>query len=509
MSNNKRIAKNTMLLYIRMFFVLCINLYLSRAVLSALGVVDYGIYNVVAGVVSMFSFLVGSLSGAASRYLAIEVGKNDMEGFRRIFSSLLLIFLFFGVIIVVLGETVGLWFLETKLVIPVERMNAARWLYQFTILGAFLTFLQAPYTATIIAYERMAIYAYVGIGEVFLKLFFVFLLSVLFLDKLILWGGLLTILSFLVLFCFYRYCTLVYSNTKFKLQKDRWTYRELLAYSGWDLVGSLSVIAQGQGINMVLNIFFGPVVNAARGIAYQVEAAINQFTNNFLMAVKPQLFKQYAAGDIGGMMSLVSFATKMSFILMYMLSLPILLELPYILGLWLGNYPDYTVTFTSLVLVNNMLVVLRTTRGTIYHAMNKIKYTSTIFGLLFCLALPVSYWFCRIGYPPHYVFYSIIIINVLVELIGLLVMKYFTGYSIRKYFFDVDFRCFLLVLFTTFPLYYIRENLNMGFLRLLMLALVSTIIILIFSYILCFTKTEKKRLVSFLRNGFLRLKQRG
>lgn len=509
MSNNKRIAKNTMLLYIRMFFVLCINLYLSRAVLSALGVVDYGIYNVVAGVVSMFSFLVGSLSGAASRYLAIEVGKNDMEGFRRIFSSLLLIFLFFGVIIVVLGETVGLWFLETKLVIPVERMNAARWLYQFTILGAFLTFLQAPYTATIIAYERMAIYAYVGIGEVLLKLFFVFLLSVLFLDKLILWGGLLTILSFLVLFCFYRYCILVYSNTKFKLQKDRWTYRELLAYSGWDLVGSLSVIAQGQGINMVLNIFFGPVVNAARGIAYQVEAAINQFTNNFLMAVKPQLFKQYAAGDIGGMMSLVSFATKMSFILMYMLSLPILLELPYILGLWLGNYPDYTVTFTSLVLVNNMLVVLRTTRGTIYHAMNKIKYTSTIFGLLFCLALPVSYWFCRIGYPPHYVFYSIIIINILVELIGLLVMKYFTGYSIRKYFFDVDFRCFLLVLFTTFPLYYIRENLNMGFLRLLILALGSTIIILIFSYILCFTKTEKKRLVSFLRNGFLRLKQRG
>ena len=501
MSNNKRIAKNTMLLYIRMFFVLCINLYLSRAVLSALGVVDYGIYNVVAGVVSMFSFLVGSLSGAASRYLAIEVGKNDMEGFRRIFSSLLLIFLFFGVIIVVLGETVGLWFLETKLVIPVERMNAA-------ILGAFLTFLQAPYTATIIAYERMAIYAYVGIGEVLLKLFFVFLLSVLFLDKLILWGGLLTILSFLVLFCFYRYCTLVYSNTKFKLQKDRWAYRELLAYSGWDLVGSLSVIAQGQGINMVLNIFFGPVVNAARGIAYQVEAAINQFTNNFLMAVKPQLFKQYAAGDIGGMMSLVSFATKMSFILMYMLSLPILLELPYILGLWLGNYPDYTVTFTSLVLVNNMLVVLRTTRGTIYHAMNKIKYTSTIFGLLFCLALPVSYWFCRIGYPPHYVFYSIIIINILVELIGLFVMKYFTGYSIRKYFFDVDFRCFLLVLFTTFPLYYIRENLNMGFLRLLMLALVSTTIILAFSYIVCFTRIERYKIFSLIKNGLLHFKQR-
>ena len=508
MSNNKRIAKNTMLLYIRMFFVLCINLYLSRAVLSALGVVDYGIYNVVAGVVSMFSFLVGSLSGAASRYLAIEVGKNDMEGFRRIFSSLLLIFLFFGVIIVVLGETVGLWFLETKLVIPVERMNAARWLYQFTILGAFLTFLQAPYTATIIAYERMAIYAYVGIGEVLLKLFFVFLLSVLFLDKLILWGGLLTILSFLVLFCFYRYCTLVYSNTKFKLQKDRWAYRELLAYSGWDLVGSLSVIAQGQGINMVLNIFFGPVVNAARGIAYQVEAAINQFTNNFLMAVKPQLFKQYAAGDIGGMMSLVSFATKMSFILMYMLSLPILLELPYILGLWLGNYPDYTVTFTSLVLVNNMLVVLRTTRGTIYHAMNKIKYTSTIFGLLFCLALPVSYWFCRIGYPPHYVFYSIIIINILVELIGLFVMKYFTGYSLRKYFFDVDFRCFLLVLFTTFPLYYIRENLNMGFLRLLMLALVSTTIILAFSYIVCFTRIERYKIFSLIKNGLLHFKQR-
>ena len=506
MSNNKRIAKNTIVLYVRMFFVLCVNLYLSRAVLAALGVVDYGVYNVIAGVISMFSFFTGSLGGAASRYLTIEIGKNDLIAFKQIFSSLLLIFVFFGVIIVLLGETVGLWFLENKLVIPENRMYAARWLYQLTILGAFIATLQVPYTATIIAHEKMATYAYIGIGEVLLKLVFVFLLGILLFDKLILWGALTTFLTFFILVCFIGYCVYTYPYTRFKLQKNKQIYRELLTYSGWDLIGCLSVVAQGQGINMVLNIFFGPIVNAARGIAYQVEAAINQFTNNFLIAVKPQLFKLYAVGDISGMMDLVSFATKMSFILMYVLTLPILLELPYILHLWLGNYPDYTVTFASLVLINNLLVVLRTTRGTIYHAMNKIKYTSTIFGLLFCLAWPISYLFCKMGYPPYYVFYSLIIINILVEFSGLFVMKYFTGYSILKYFFDVDFRCFALLFFTAFPLYYIRDNIDVGLLRLFMLGLTSTVIILTFSYILCLTKAERNKIKLLLKDGLLHFK---
>ena len=365
-----------------MFCVLCINLYLSRVILSTLGVVDYGIYNVIAGVVSMFSFLTGSVGGAASRYLSIEIGLKNADGVRRNFSSLLLIFIVFGFTIILLGETAGLWFVENKLIIPTERMEAAGWLYQLTIAGAFVSMLQVPYTAILIAYEKMSVYAYIGIFDVLLKLLFVYLLGVIDFDKLILWGTFLTFGSLNVLLIYFVYVRRKYPESRFKFSKKEGNYRELLTYSGWDLLGCLSVVAQGQGINMVLNIFFGPIVNAARGIAYQVESAINQFTNNFLTAVKPQIFKAYAVGDIAGMMKLVVFSTKMSFILMYMLTLPLLLELPYVLNLWLGHYPEYTVTFTSLVLINNLLVVLRTPRGIIYHAMNKIKYTSTLFGVL-------------------------------------------------------------------------------------------------------------------------------
>lgn len=501
MSNNRNLAKNTILLYFRMFFALCVNLYLSRVVLSVLGVVDYGIYNVVAGVVSMFSVLIGSLGGATSRYLTIEIGRNNIEGFRRIFSSLLLIFLFLGMIIVILAETVGLWFLETKLVIPIERIEAVRWLYQFTILGAFAAMLQVPYIATIIAHERMKAYAYIGVGEVLMKLAFVFLLSILSFDKLILWGFLLMILPFFVLCCFVKYCISTYPYTKFKLQKDKDTYRELLTYSGWDLIGCLSFVAQGQGINMLLNIFFGPIVNAARGIAYQIESAIRQFRENFLTAVRPQVFKLYAVGNVDAMMALVSFSTKISFILMYLLILPISLKLSFILTLWLGHYPDYTVAFSLLVLVNNLLETLgRGAREMVYHAMNKLKYTKSIFSVCYCLSLPIGYWFCRMDYPPYCVFYSVVIINLVVNVIGLFLLNYFTGYPVSKSFFDVDFRCFILVLFTAGPLYYISLKLDDSFSSLFVVVVLSVIIILSFSFIICFNKIDRCKIIYFIKN---------
>ena len=464
-----------------MFCVLCINLYLSRVILSTLGVVDYGIYNVIAGVVSMFSFLTGSVGGAASRYLSIEIGLKNADGVRRNFSSLLLIFIVFGFTIILLGETAGLWFVENKLIIPTERMEAAGWLYQLTIAGAFVSMLQVPYTAILIAYEKMSVYAYIGIFDVLLKLLFVYLLGVIDFDKLILWGTFLTFGSLNVLLIYFVYVRRKYPESRFKFSKKEGNYRELLTYSGWDLLGCLSVVAQGQGINMVLNIFFGPIVNAARGIAYQVESAINQFTNNFLTAVKPQIFKAYAVGDIAGMMKLVVFSTKMSFILMYMLTLPLLLELPYVLNLWLGI---------------------------IYHAMNKIKYTSTLFGVLYCMALPVSYGLCKIGYPPYIVFFSIIFINVLSEVMGLVVMKHYIGYSIRKYFFEVDFRCFLLVLFSTYPLWYIHEILNNSFLYLLINVVLSVSIISFISYWICLSKNEKEKTVLLIKHGLLYIKKR-
>ena len=313
MSDNKRIAKNTLFLYFRMLLIMGVSLYTSRVVLRTLGVEDFGIYNAVGGIVTMFSFLNGSLGAATSRYITFELGRKDYVRLNNIFNAALLTHVFIGIIIVILAETVGLWFFYEKMVIPESRLNAAFWVYQISILSAFVSLTQVPYQATIIAHENMKIYAYVGMLEAMAKLAIVISLAYASFDRLILYASLLFLLNVSIILFYRIYCIRRYSESRLKLCKDKALYKDMFKYSGSDLIGNVSVLAQGQGLNLLLNVFFGPVVNAARAVAYQVQGAITQFGNNFITAVRPQIIKLYAVGKIEERFKLVYLSSTFSF----------------------------------------------------------------------------------------------------------------------------------------------------------------------------------------------------
>ena len=354
-ANNKRIAKNTILLYIRMFFIMAVTLYTSRVVLNTLGVVDFGIYNVVGGVVAMMGILNGAMAVSTQRYLTFELGRGDMVRLKQVFSVCFTIFFLLSVIVVILAETVGLWFLHNKMVIPAERMTAANWVYQYSILACILSLVVNPFNAIIIAHERMNVYAYVSILEVSLKLAVVYLLLVIPADRLSTYGLLILISQAIVALTYIVYCWRHFKETHYRFYWERPLFLELVSYSGWNLFGSVSGLVKGQGLNILLNMFFNPAVNAARGIAYQINSAITQFFTNFYTAVRPQITKYYAQGDMEDMLKLVFRSSKFSFYLIMLISMPIVIEAPYIVNLWLGQLPEYVVPFTRLIIVINAI----------------------------------------------------------------------------------------------------------------------------------------------------------
>ncbi|MCW0484122.1 oligosaccharide flippase family protein [Gaoshiqia sediminis] len=399
--NNKRIAKNTAMLYIRMMLTMLISLYTSRIVLRILGVEDFGIYNVVGGVVSMFVFLQGALGAATSRFMTFELGRGDTQQLKKVFRTAFTIHILFAVIILLFLETVGLWFVNNKLVIPAERLYAANWIYQFSIFSSIVSIIQIPLTASIIAHERMNIYAWLGIFDVAMKLAMVLLLDYSGFDKLITYGFLLTIISGLVFLIYHLFCQRNFSEyiLLFIFEKD--LLKEMLHYSGWSFIGSFATIMKLQGINILLNIFFGPAVNAARGIAYQVNNAVNSFTQNFTTAINPQIIKNYANGEIEVMMNLLFRGTKFSYFLLLFLGLPIILEAEFILDLWLVDVPEYAVIFTQLIIINSLLESFTFVLGASIQATGKIKWYQIGVGGFLLLNLPISYWILKVGYPPQ------------------------------------------------------------------------------------------------------------
>ena len=291
-TNNKRIAKNTFILYIRMFFTMAVSLYTSRVVLNTLGIIDYGVYSIVGGIVTMFSFFNGAMTSATQRFLAFDIGKNDLQQLKKTFNATLNIHIAISILVLVLAETIGLWFVNHKLNLPVDRMVAVNWVYQFSVFTFLLGIIQVPYDALIIAREKFDIYAYMSFVEAFLKLLIVYLLVIYSLDKLILYAGLLFFVSFLVRMGHKFYCKRYYEETKYQYYFDKSFYKVLLSYSGWNLFGNIASVARGQGSNILLNLFFGTVLNAAYGISIQLQGAIQAFVSNFQMAVNPNIIKK-------------------------------------------------------------------------------------------------------------------------------------------------------------------------------------------------------------------------
>ena len=454
--SNRRVAKNTVVLYFRMALTMAVSLYASRVVLQVLGASDYGLYNVVGGVVTMLSFLNGSLSAGTSRFISFALGKDDNDKLSSIFNVALTCHIGIALAIFVLAETVGLWFVNTQMVFPPERTFAVNVVYQLTIITAMLSFTQTPYTADIIAHEQMTVYAYGSIGEASLKLGMVLLLKAINTpDALITYAIMVFVVQTLVMLFYRFYCLRHYSESKWRLIKDKSLYKEIISFSGWDIMGHLTIVTQGQGINILLNIYFGPVVNAARAIAYQVQGAFEQFTSNFMMAVNPQIIKSYSRGEKKDMIQLINNSALFSYFLLLLFMFPVFFKLDTVLSLWLGDFPDNTHLFTICVLVMIMIRAMAhpVVRGV--HATGDIKNLNLFAGILGLLPLPVA-WICfKFGMPAITAFFVLIVWAACANAVEIIILKskLKDGFSIIQHVSYVYFRSVLTTLYVFIPVW--------------------------------------------------------
>ena len=430
---NRRIAKNTLALYARMLFSMAVTLYTSRVVLNTLGVEDYGLYNVVGGFVAMFSFFNSAMASATQRYLNFELGRGDAARLHRVFCTSMNIHALISVVVLLLSETVGLWFVYTHLTIPPDRFEAALWVYQASILASVVMVMSIPYNAAIIAHERMGAFAYISVLEVVLKLLIVYLLVVGDVDKLKLYAVLMLLVQVLIRVIYGRYSGRHFLETHYRLMWDAPLFKEMTGFAGWSLFGNIAAVAFTQGLNVLLNMFFGPAVNAARGIAVQVQNAIKGFCTNFQTALNPQITKSYAAGDMAYMHSLVFTSSKFSYYLLLLLSLPVMLEAPLILKWWLGIVPAHTVAFVRLTLAISIIDSLANPLIQAASATGRIRRYQSVVGTLLILILPFSYVALKLGAPPEGVFVVQLVVFCVAQAARVWMLRPLISFSVREY----------------------------------------------------------------------------
>ena len=504
-ATGKRIAKNTIMLYIRMLLTMAVSLYSSRIILRTLGVEDYGIYNVVGGVVAMFGFLNTSMVASTQRFMSYSLGHEESSQVSKVFSNSLLIHILIAFIILVFSETIGLWFFYNKLVIPDERMNAAFWVYQLSIVAFILNVIRVPDNSAIIAYEKMSAYAYFSIVEVVLKLAIVFILPVLSYDKLIVYAILVTLVTLLVNLVYRLYVNRNFSHIYFRPQYENGLFKEMASFAGWSLWGNLSSSLSSYGLNIVLNMFFGPIVNAARGIAYQVQSAIVSFGSSFLVAVNPQIIKSYAQEDYDYMAKLVFRASRLAFFLLFIMALPIINNREYILNLWLGEYPEYTSVFVLLILIDSLINILSGPIQTAINATGRIKYYQIVVGGILLANLPIAYMLLKFGANVYMPFIATIILTLIAMVVRLVVFKRQTGISYGKFYTNVLPRTIAVVIMSCLFTQYCGFTNALTFSHLVLNVGITLIVVAIAIFFVGLEKDEREWVVSKL-NSILKRK---
>lgn len=480
---------------------MAVTLYTSRVILEALGVEDYGIYDVVGGIVTTMAFLNGALGASTSRFLTYELGKGDVIQLKKTFSASLSLHIFVAILVFVLGETIGLWFFYEKMVIPEERMNAALWVYQFSIITTMVAFTQVPYNASIIAHENMAIYAYVGLYEAFSKLAIVYLIFVSPIDKLVFYALLLMLNSCAINFFYRIYTIRYYEECHYHFCFDKRLYKTLLSYSGWDLFGQTALICQGQGINIVLNLFFGPVVNAARALAVQIQMGSMMLVNNFLMAVRPQVVKSYAEKKVERMFMLTFTSAKFAYILMLAVVLPLYFEMDFVLRIWLGdNVPEQTRTFSRIVLITYLMETFHLASLMSYHAIGKIKIGNIVGGTIMILALPSSYIALRMGAPAYSVFIIIFCTNLTQMFWGWMIIHRYIPFSYVQLVKMVYIPTILItILVIIVPIIILSLFEDEGWIRFVLLLFLTETFLLMLTYYIALSKEDRAKVLSIIR----------
>ena len=503
--NNKRIAKNTIILYIRTIFVMLISLYTSRVVLGALGVEDYGIYGVVGGVVSMFSVVSTSLSSAISRFITFEIGRGNKDKLKSVFATSKTIQFVIAGIVLLLLELIGVWFMETKMQIPPERLDAARWILHFSLFTFCVNLLSVPYNACIIAHERMSAFAYMGIFDAVMKLLICFLVQHSPIDRLVYYGLLLMLLALITRIIYAIYCNKHFEESRVKAGFDKKIFKEMLGFSGWNFFNSTAFILNNQGVNMLMNVYFGVVVNAARGIAVQVETAVMQFVNNFTTAINPQITKSYANGDLASMHKLVCRGAKFSFFSMLLISLPIIIEAEQILKLWLVDVPDHAVAFVQLSLVMGMCDCIGNSGYTACMATGKLKKYSLIITSIACLEFPLAWIFFTFGAMPEYAYYTYIAVKIAVLIVRMFLLNSMVGLKVSMYmgyvFLPIISTVLVAIILPTLVYLLMQPNIA----RFFVVGFLSVISVSLSTIYIGMTKNERNIVLYKVKSIFLKL----
>ena len=456
-SNYKRIARNAAMLYFRMLFTIIVTLYTSRVVLQTLGVEDFGIYSVVAGFVAILGFLNNAMTSATQRFLSYELGKVEEKNVLAIFSMSMNIHILIAVFALIIGETLGLWFVQTHLTIPIDRMLAAEWVFHLALFSFVITVVTVPYKALIIAYEKMNVFASISIFDVILKLIAVSSLHLFNVDTLFLYALLSLFVVFIVLSAYFTYSKAYLNDSKYRFHWDPRLFKVLLSYTGWNLWGNIAFVLSGQGINVLLNIFFGPTVNAARAIAMEVSSGLNSFVSSLQVAVNPQIIKSYASDNMSFMYQLVSYSSKYNFLLLFFISMPVFLNTDDVLNFWLGVVPEYAAIFIKLIIINILIDCISAPLMTAAQATGKIKlYQSIVAGLLL-LNLPFSYLLLKADYEPTAVMYVGISTAIIAFIFRLIILNKLIRLPVSSFLKNVIFRIVVVVVISIVSYYLTME----------------------------------------------------
>lgn len=497
--DTKLMAKNSAFMYIQMAVKMLIGLYTVRVILHALGAEDYGIYNVVGGFVTMFTYITSTMMPASMRFYAYALAKEDRNLLNRYFNSMILCYAIMAIVIFVIVEVLGYWFVNYKMVIPANRLEAANWVLQFALISFFTRFIAVPYKGMIMLYEKMIYYSFISVIDSFLLLVIAFLIQIVEFDRLKFYSFCIFSVAFISTLMYVTLCNISFrDSTKINIKWESSLLKELLSYSVWYMFGTMTTVVRSQGINVLLNLFFNPVVNAARGIAYQINNAITQFANSFYNAIRPQITKLTAAEENKKMLSLVFDSSIISFLLICLIALPLLIEMPFVLSLWLGEVPKYTIIFSRLVILTVMIDTLGYPLNTAILTTGKIRNFQIITGITLIMCLPISYWLLKVWHLPYLVFGASVFFSLIVHWQRLLFMKKMFNMSIMNYIHEVVLRLMLIMGISLFITYFLRELIGDATWSHFMVIIMSIIFVIILSWFVGLRQRQRDMIIGFV-----------
>lgn len=496
--NNKRIMKNTAYLYARMLVMMLLSFFTTRIVLEKLGVSDYGVNNLVAGFVSSFNVFNSIMQGGTRRFLAYNLGKGDELLLKRTFSTAFVIHLGIGLIVVLMLESFGLWFLNDRLNIEPDRMQAANIIFQFSVFISFINITQTPFTAVVTAHERFNVYAIMSIYDVVSKLAILFLLVYIPGDKLVVYGALLAISSIISIVIYRCYCIRHFGECRFSLKVDRSIFMEMMKFSGWSILGNVTVVLNAQGTSILLNLFFNTVMNAARGLADTVSFTINQFIGGFLIAANPQLVKYYGAGDKECFDKLIFNVSQYTIFLLAIFCVPVILELEYVLKIWLTEVPPYTADFVKIGIICSIIGYSNNMVDAGIVATGRVKELN-LYGIpIYLIVLPLIYWVLKLGWYPPSIYLVASVPTLIHFIINLKILSRITGFPARKYFMQVFLKSFFLILIALVIPFFVRQMMVDGLLRFLVVCTISVLCTITVMYIFALDADVKKMVTNKL-----------